>query len=222
MPMPFLTKKIHGSINSKKTEDASSFAQFMHRYMRIKSNESFDHIQPYIKKSDKILDVGLGSGTLSSFLKEKKYNVTGVDVVNLSLYSDIQPKLYNGKKLPYKDNEFDVALLISVLHHCGTNYENKRVLKEAMRVAKRVIFIEDSYRNELERKVVSAIDQIANWEFWRHQYLTNEEWFSFINKQKWHTVFAKQYDQFAFNMFYTHYCMYVVEKTIKKITKKKK
>ena len=213
MPMPFLTKRIHGTINSQNTKKSSLFARFMHRYMRVKANESFEHIKPYLKKSDKILDVGLGSGTLSCFLKNKNYNITGVDVVNLSLYSDIQPKLYNGKKLPYKDNEFDVALLISVLHHCGTNYENQKVLTEAMRVAKKVIFIEDSFRNELERKVVSITDQVANWEFWKHQYLTNEEWFQFIHKMGWHTVFAKQYDQFAFHMFYTHYCMYVIEKT---------
>lgn len=212
MPNSHISKIINGSVDSKKPGSAPLLSQFFHNYMQVKAKESFDHIQPYLKKSDKILDLGLGAGALAAHLKINKYKVEGVDVVNLSMYKDIQPTLYNGKKLPYKKDQFDVALLISVLHHCGTNGENKKVLAEAMRVAKRVIVIEDSYRNELERMIVSATDQVANWEFWRHEYLTNEEWFAFISKMKWRTVFAKQYDQFAFGMFYTHYCMYVLEK----------
>lgn len=49
--------------------------------------------------------------------------------------------------------------------------------------------------------------------FWKHPYLTNEEWFSFINKNKWHTIFAKQYTQMAFGLLYTRYCIYVLEKS---------
>jgi ubiquinone/menaquinone biosynthesis C-methylase UbiE len=214
MPISLLTKSLYGKINSKKPQNASFYGQFAHKYMSEKAQESYEHIGPFLKKSDKILDVGLGAGTLASLLKNKGYKISGVDIVNLSLYSDIQPDLYNGKKLPYKDNQFDVALVISVLHHCGPNNENKKILTEAMRVAKKVILIEDSYRSELERKIVSAIDQIANWEFWRHRYLTNQEWFSFIHKQKWHTVFAKQYSQMAFKILYTHYCMFVLQKKI--------
>jgi ubiquinone/menaquinone biosynthesis C-methylase UbiE len=214
MPISLVTRTLYGKINSKKPQNSSSYGQFVHNYMSKKAHESYDHIKPFIKKTDKILDIGLGAGTFASFLKRRGYKISGVDVVNLSLYSDIQPDLYNGKKLPYKNNQFDVALLISVLHHCGPKNENKRVLAEAMRVSKKVILIEDSYRNELERKIVSAIDQIANWEFWRHKYLTNREWFSLIHKMKWHTVFSKQYSQFAFGILYTHYCMFVLQKKI--------
>lgn len=212
MPIPFITRHIHGKIDSKRPHNNSLLASFVHLNMMRKAGESFEHVKPFIKKSDKILDVGLGSGAFASFLKNHKYNVTGVDVVNLSLYKDIQPEIYNGKKLPYKDNQFDVALLVSVLHHCGKNKQNLKVLEETMRVSKRVIVIEDSYRNEPERKFVSAMDQLANWEFWRHPYLTNEEWFKFIDKKKWRTVFAKEYSQLAFGAIYTHYCMYVLEK----------
>jgi ubiquinone/menaquinone biosynthesis C-methylase UbiE len=212
MPISVFTKHLYGKINSKKPQNSSLYAQFVHNYMTKKAQESYEHVLPYIKKTDKFLDVGLGAGTFASLLKNKGYNITGVDVVNLSLYKDIQPDLYDGKKLPYKNNQFDVALVISVLHHCGLKDENKKVLAEAMRVSKKVILIEDTYRNELERKIVSAIDQIANWEFWKHNYLTNKEWFTFIHKMKWHTVFAKQYSQFAFGILYTHYCMFVLQK----------
>ncbi|MDH5533716.1 MAG: class I SAM-dependent methyltransferase [Candidatus Pacebacteria bacterium] len=212
MPISFITKSSRGKIDSKQPHKSSLFARFLHTVMTLKAKESYDHIKPFIKKSDRILDVGLGAGTLASYLKNKRYNVSSVDVVNLSLYKDVQPTIYNGKKLPYKDNEFDVALIISVLHHCGRKKENFTVLKEAMRVSKKVVLIEDSYRNEFERKIVSAVDQVANWEFWRHKYLTNREWFAFINKNNWRAKFAKQYTQTAFGIMYTHYCLFVLEK----------
>ncbi|MCB9813299.1 MAG: methyltransferase domain-containing protein [Pseudomonadales bacterium] len=212
MPISILTNSAHGKIVSNKIHKSSIFEHIIHKCMMKKASESYNHVKDFIKKSDKILDVGLGSGTFSSYLKNKNYKMFSVDVVNMSLYKDIQPTIYNGKKLPYKDDEFDIALLISVLHHCGKNKQNLEVLKETMRVSKRVIIIEDSFRNELERKVVSAMDQFANWEFWKHPYLTNNQWFKFINRNHWHTVFAKQYSQLAFGVFYTHYCMYVLEK----------
>lgn len=141
-----------------------------------------------------------------------KYNASGVDVVNLSFYKDIQPVIYNGKKLPFKNNEFDVVTIIGVLHHCGLKDENKKVLAEAMRVSKRVILIDDSYRNRLERRIISNNDQFSNGEYWEHVYLKNNEWFDFFYKMKWRVVFAKQYSQFAFRVLYTRYVMYVLEK----------
>lgn len=212
MPNQLFTKPLVGKLNSKNISKASLYGQLAHFLMSIKANESFNHISPYIKKSDKILDMGLGAGTFASLLKSKGYKVAGVDVVNLSLYEDIQPVIYDGKKLPFKDNQFDVATIVSVLHHCGLKDENKIVLTEAMRVAKKVILIEDSYRNEAERKVVSGIDQFCNGEYWQHVYLTNEEWFDFFKKMDWKVRFAKQYSQFAFKVLYTRYGMYVLEK----------
>lgn len=212
MPNQVFTKQLIGQLNSKKIFNSSPYGQLVHNFMRIKANETYEHIAGFIKKSDEVLDIGLGSGTFASLLKDKEYNVTGVDVANLSLYKDIQPVIYDGKKLPFEKNQFDVATIISVLHHCGLKDENKRVLAEAMRVSKRVILIEDIYRNELERKIVSGIDQVCNGEYWQHVYLTNKDWLSYFNKLNWKVKFAKQYSQFAFKVMYTRYGMYVLEK----------
>jgi ubiquinone/menaquinone biosynthesis C-methylase UbiE len=35
----------------------------------------------------------------------------------MNICPDTKPVLYDGKKMPFKDNVFDAALLITVLHH---------------------------------------------------------------------------------------------------------
>ena len=48
----------------------------------------------------------------------------------------------DGKRIPFKDNEFDTALIAYVLHHCE---EPLKVLKEARRVTKgNIIIFEDT------------------------------------------------------------------------------
>lgn len=70
MPNPIFTKPILGKIDSRDISKASLYGKFVHYVMRVKAQESFDHIKPFIKKSDKILDLGLGTGTFTQYLKE--------------------------------------------------------------------------------------------------------------------------------------------------------
>ena len=94
-------------------------------------------IKPLLK-SKKILDVGLGMGTFVKCMIDDGFKVTGIDVDNTSLYNDITPIIYDGKKIPLKDNTFDEATIICVLHHCPNQTQ---VLKEVMRVSKKAIII---------------------------------------------------------------------------------
>ena len=77
-------------------------------------------------------------------------------------------------------------------------------------MAKRVIVFEDSYRNELERKVVSLGDQIGNWEFYRHQYLKAEEWKKIMKKNHWRLVHFEEFSEVNFGILYSHYCAFVI------------
>ena len=67
----------------------------------------------------KILDVGLGFGVVAELFKKRNFEVTGLDVVNMSMYQDIQPVIYDGLKMPFKNKMFETALLFHVLHHCN-------------------------------------------------------------------------------------------------------
>ncbi len=151
----------------------------------------------------------MGSGTTTCLLKRRGMDVQGVDVVNLSMYEDLAPKLYNGTKLPYKDKAFDQAIIIHALHHCS---EPLTVLAEAMRVAKRVIFIEDTYRNKFEKMLVSSCDALGNFEFYHHQYRSVADWKKVIAKNGWKTIRKEEWSETVpHNFFYGRYCMFVIE-----------
>lgn len=131
-------------------------------------------VVPFLKSKDKIIDLGAGTGIYSQLLKGKGFNVQPVDIKDYSYYSDIGMCLYDGKHLPFKDNEFDVCLLRSVLHHTP---DPKVVLKEAIRVSKKLIIHENVVTNIFQRYYTYLIDCIMNKELIEpHTNKTDKEW----------------------------------------------
>jgi SAM-dependent methyltransferase len=114
---------------------------------------------PYLSESETILDIGSGSGLISSKLLQKDRKVTSVDLSDSSLIERVRPIVYDGETLPFSNSSFDAALLITVLHHCT---EPKKVLSEALRVGKRVVILEDVYTNRLQRFFTQLADTLVN------------------------------------------------------------
>ncbi|MCU0678310.1 MAG: class I SAM-dependent methyltransferase [Candidatus Pacebacteria bacterium] len=82
---------------------------------------------------EKILEVGLGNGTTSHYLRTVGYDVTTADYeenLNPDVVADVT-------KLPFKDGEFDAALCCEVLEHLPFS-EFETAIKELTRVAKTV------------------------------------------------------------------------------------
>lgn len=205
MPVPFLAKACNGlsCVGGKRT---GAYSKFVHQISTARARNNFEHISPYL--TGRILDVGVGTGALSCELLRQGHQVDGVDVDDFSIYSDIRPRIYDGRGLPYYDGAYDTAILIMVLHHCK---DPLLVLQEAKRVAKRVIFIEDTFRNFFEMAVVSVGDMIANFEFYPHLYFRTHEWKSFIRYQGWKIVSLKEWSRVSYGFLYSRYCMFVVE-----------
>ena len=103
---------------------------------------------------------------------------------------------------------FETALIIHVLHHCG---DGLAVLSEAKRVAKRVIFIEDTYRNWFEWFVVSVSDALNNGELWFHKYRKFNEWKKVIKRKGWTIVHCDQWSEYGVAALYGRYCLFVIE-----------
>ena len=89
-----------------------------------------------------VLDIGAGRCFIAEEVREKNNaDVTCLDVKNLS-QTGMKVVVYDGRKIPFKSNEFDTALIAYVLHHCE---EPIKVLKEAIRVTKgNIIIFEDT------------------------------------------------------------------------------
>lgn len=156
----------------------------------------------------KILDVGVGGGSMSHLLVSQGKKVSGIDVVNTSLYEHITPVLYDGENIPFQDKSHDVATIICVLHHCT---DQLRVLEEAMRVSKRVVIIEDTFRNSFERALVSARDCIGNWEFYDHPYRTTQDWRDVFTERGWKVTYSKEWSSIELYGMYGRQTLFVID-----------
>ncbi len=124
-----------------------------------------ERFEKFLNKEDKILDIGGGLGTVSYLLKKRGYDSEVIDVQDVSIFKDIHPLIYGGTKLPFDDNTYDIALILTVLHHTKSP---EIILNEAKRVAKRIIIIEDIYNSLLHKYVLFLIDSFTNFQFFNH------------------------------------------------------
>ena len=132
-------------------------------------------IGDYLKKDYRILDLGAGDCIINDIYSKKGYDMTPVDIENLSLVDGLEPMLYDGKRLPFKDNSFDLTMIVTMLHHTP---KPEVIIKEAIRVSKRLVIIEDIFDGRLEFHVTCFIDSLQNQQFNGHPHTnkTDEEW----------------------------------------------
>ncbi len=140
-------------------------------------------IKNHLVKKTKILDIGCGIGLLSLAIKRKGYDLTAIDVHNISLVKNINPMIYDGKNLPFGDDAYDTALFITVLHHTPNP---EHLITEATRVAKRIIIVEDIYENAFQKYATYIMDSIVNLEFFGHPHTNKDEkeWMNLFKRNK--------------------------------------
>jgi ubiquinone/menaquinone biosynthesis C-methylase UbiE len=106
-------------------------------------------LSKFVKFGDEILDVGFGLGYGITILSIKAGTIKGIDVdgkcVEYCRNSLLgrNPKLisldcYDGKKIPFEDNTFDLVTCIDVLEHVE-DYDS--FILELIRVTRRGVFI---------------------------------------------------------------------------------
>lgn len=105
-------------------------------------SNSVPYVIPYLKKSDKLLDVGLGPGTILRDFANYVGEVVGVeptqDLVDIASSQPDLPSLVGFQlalvyNLPFEDNTFDVVHALQVVIHLA---EPVKALKEMLRVCK--------------------------------------------------------------------------------------
>ena len=110
------------------------------------------YIHKYLKKGDKILDIGAGTGKYSLSLDKEGYEVTAVELVkrNIQIINKKNPHLKTilGNALDLsmiKDNTYDVVLLFGPMYHLKKREDQIKALAEAKRVTKKEGIILVSY-----------------------------------------------------------------------------
>ena len=184
------------------------FKNLIANCLSIDATKNLKRILPYLK-GKKILDIGLGAGITSKLLISQNFNVSGLDVVDISLFSDIKATLYDGIRFPYKDNQFDTGLLLHVLHHCS---DQEAVLREAKKCCRRLIIIEDTYRSFYEKIITSLNDRLGNFEFFPHPYHSVPKWRQIFRKNNLKIIKKIEfYRRPSFFIVPVHYVLFVLE-----------
>ena len=105
---------------------------------------SMKYIHEYLKKVDKIIDIGAGTGRYSIPLSEEGYDVTAVELVKHNIKQieqknkNIKTILGNAKDLSMiEDNTYNLTLLFGPMYHLITEEEKLQALKEAKRITKK-------------------------------------------------------------------------------------
>lgn len=122
-------------------------------------------IKDWVVGYKSVIDIGCGGGEFSKWFIDNDYETTSIDVINKTHVKSIRPIIYDGINIPFPDNKFDIGLLFTVLHHTKNP---EIVVKEAVRVAKRVIIIEDIFSNNFEKVIAMANCSITNRELFNH------------------------------------------------------
>jgi SAM-dependent methyltransferase len=135
---------------------------YHHRTSRVPCGQRVvASLSRHIGQVGSLLDIGCGDGenTRAMAAQAGATRVVGVDVlVRPTATIEVHP--YDGVHLPFPDRSFDAVTMVDVLHHCG---DPQAVLREALRVASRVLAIKDHFAfGPLTHKMLYWMDIAGN------------------------------------------------------------
>jgi ubiquinone/menaquinone biosynthesis C-methylase UbiE len=176
---------------------------------RRRADQLVAQILPWLNREDRIVDIGSGAGLIADSLMRQHFDVTMLDVADISMIPNIRATLYDGKRMPFENDAFDIALLITVLHHIA---DPDATLREAMRVAKRIVVLEDLVENMREARATYFADSWLNWQWFDHPHSnrSDAEWRATFSQLGLRIVHAEQ-STHAFFPFRFRHGLFVLE-----------
>lgn len=120
------------------------------RHGQVEFITSITYINKFIKKNDKIIDIGAGTGKYSKYYMDKGYDVFAVELVkhNLRKIEEKNIKCMQGNAInlsKIKDNSYDIVLLFGPMYHLLNDDDKLKALSEAKRIVKKNGYIFISY-----------------------------------------------------------------------------
>lgn len=117
--------------------------RLLRKHGQVEFRTSMKYIHDYLKKGDRILDIGAGTGRYSVALSNEGYEVDAVELVKYNLgmlkAKKSNVRAYQGTALDlsrFDDETFDVTLLFGPMYHLFTYEDKLKALAEAKRVTK--------------------------------------------------------------------------------------
>ena len=113
---------------------------------RVEFLTTVRYIEKYLKKGDKILDIGAGAGEYSLYFARNGYEVAALELTDANIAAfrkKLMPEdkidLVQGNALDlsrYDDKSFDIVLLFGPLYHLQNDADKLKCIAEAKRVCK--------------------------------------------------------------------------------------
>ena len=119
--------------------------RLLSRHGQVEFTTTIKYINEYLKDYDnpKILEVGAGTGRYSCYFANEGYDVSAIELVKNNLgvlkAKKTSVKAYLGNAIDlsrFKDNSFDIVLLLGPMYHLISFDDKIQALKEAKRVLK--------------------------------------------------------------------------------------
>lgn len=188
------------------------FNKILKYFVRKRSEIVVSRILSYLKKTDKIIDIGSGTGDVAKLLRSKGMNVTPVDVEDFHGVRLLETTIYDGKTLPFPDKTFDTALILMVMHHTPNP---DLILSEVSRVANNIVVIETSFTTKLNRFWTIISDAVGNLRleaFW-DSYKTDKQWRAVFDKHGFKVVDSHSFWDKNFGLPFLHISYFLKQKS---------
>ncbi|MEM1151979.1 MAG: class I SAM-dependent methyltransferase [Pseudomonadota bacterium] len=144
----------------------------MFHLWKLDARRKVDWFSPFITADDRMIEIGSGPGSVQAVLSERGLSAYALDISDSSFDHRFQPTLYDGVRMPFEDGAFDTALLLTMLHHTP---DPDVILREASRIARRLIVVEDVYRGPVQRYRTYGADSLINLEFFGHPHTNRDD-----------------------------------------------
>ena len=151
-------RQIHNDNIRLTGADSHYFSEFKVKWLRqYYENQTVGHI----------LDLGAGDGTCLTYFNQyfPESKLKGIDVSELSIEEAAAKKIpntevlaYDGTKIPFSDNQFDLILVATVMHHIRFELHDG-LIKEALRVLKpggKIFIVEHNPHNPVTMHMVNT------------------------------------------------------------------
>ncbi|MFG0257050.1 MAG: class I SAM-dependent methyltransferase [Phycisphaerales bacterium JB043] len=145
-----------------------------------------DAIVTHLREGDRVLDVGCGSGMLATSIRShstcpERVHLEGLERVARG-NEPIPVTQYDGVRIPFEDDAFDIVIVADVLHH---EEHPDRLLGECARVSSRGVIVKD-HKPEglLAQQRISFMDWAANAGY------DVPCLFRYNTRARWHETFA--------------------------------
>lgn len=157
-------------------------------YYRLQVTDYIGRLLPAVDPSSndlEVIDIGSGDGYLGAVMQTFRPHtrVTGVEThVRAHTRPGFEPVVFDGRRLPFADRTFDVAILSNVLHHAD---DQRALFAESCRVTRRRVIIKDHLaRHFLDRWKLAALDIAGNRRFGA------DTQGDYLNRTQWSAMFA--------------------------------